>query len=79
MPDIPNFYSTSKWSPPWAHKNLNGFPLNVKAVYFIISKCFCLYSGEQSSLWGKKEITHKPKLSILYFSLYSTHHKLIER
>jgi len=56
-----SFYSTSKWSPPWAQRNLNGFTLYLRAASLMVSKYLVLYSGVLSSLWGKKEIIQRPK------------------
>jgi hypothetical protein len=41
--------------------NLNGFPLNFKAAYLIVSKYLALYYGVESNLCGKKEIIQRPK------------------
>lgn len=63
-----NFYSTSKWSPPCAHKNLNGFPLYLRAASLIVSRYLALSSGVQSSLWGKNDMIQRPTyLNIITF------------
>ena len=59
MPETPSFSSSSNWSPPCDHKNLNGFPLNFKPTSLIVFKYPCLYSAVESKVLGKKLIMHK--------------------